>query len=43
MRRQGLEASFWSQTVRQAVVNFKDGLEDRSDSELERLLDQGRG
>ncbi len=25
------------------VVDFSDGLEDRSDAELERLLDEGRG
>ena len=25
------------------VVDFTDGLEDRSDAELERLLDEGRG
>ncbi len=25
------------------VVDFNDGLEDRSDAELERLLDEGRG
>ena len=25
------------------VIDFNDGLEDRSDAELERLLDEGRG
>ncbi len=25
------------------VVDFNDGIEDRSDAELERLLDEGRG
>ena len=29
--------------VYSVVVNFKDGLEDRSDADLQRLLDEARG